>query len=257
MRTPADDWENLALMAGTPERIKFIGFKSEALKPLTGMTLAQVAAKRGTPPEDTMLDLVIEDHSRVETAYFMMSEDNVRLGIRQPWVSFGSDAESSAPEGVFLKSSCHPRAYGNFARLLGRYVRDEKLLTLEEAVRRLTGLPAENWKLRDRGCLYAGCYADLVVFDPAAIRDHATFEEPRQYATGVRDVFVNGVQVLKDGEHTGARPGRVVRGPGWCGWQAGGCGSKTAAEPADGSAGARAAGTGSTPEASRPAATGR
>lgn len=170
-----------------------------------------------------MIDLVIEDRSRVDTAYFLMSEDNVRLGIRQPWVAFGSDAESSAPEGVFLLSSTHPRAYGNFARLLGRYTRDEKQITLEEAVRRLTRLPAQNWKLRDRGCLYAGCFADVVVFDPARIQDHATFDKPQQYATGVKDVFVNGVQVLKDGEHTGARPGRVVRGPGWCGWQTDGC----------------------------------
>jgi len=227
MRTPTDAWENLALAAGSPERIRFIGFKSEALKPLTGMTLAQVAAKRGTDHEDTMIDLVIEDHSRVDTAYFLMSEDNVRLGIRQPWMAFGSDAESSAPEGVFLLSSTHPRAYGNFARLLGRYSRDEKLITLEDAVRRLTRLPALNWKLRERGCLYAGCFADLVVFDPARIQDHATFDKPQQYATGVKDVFVNGVQVLKDGEHTGARPGRVVRGPGWCGWQAGGCSGAT------------------------------
>jgi len=232
MRTPTDAWENLGVAAGSPDRIRFIGFKSEALKPLTGMTLAQVAAKRGTSPEDTMIDLVIEDHSRVDTAYFLMSEDNVRLGIRQPWVAFGSDAESSAPEGVFLLSSTHPRAYGNVARLLGRYVRDEKVITLEDAVRRLTRLPAQNWKLRDRGCLDAGCYADLVVFDPARIADHATFDKPQQYATGVRDVFVNGVQVLKDGEHTGALPGQVVRGPGWCGWQSGGCGAASAASPA-------------------------
>ncbi len=184
---------------------------------LTGMTLAEVMSQRGASAEDTMIDLVIEDHTRIETAYFLMSEDNVKLGIKQPWVAFGSDAESSAPEGVFLKSSTHPRAYGNFARLLGRYVRDEKVITLPDAIRRLTRLPADNWKLKDRGCLDAGCYADLVVFDPATIEDHATFEKPQQYATGVRDVFVNGVQVLKDGEHTGEKPGRVVRGPGWSG----------------------------------------
>jgi N-acyl-D-amino-acid deacylase len=170
--------------------------------------------RRGTSAEDTMIDLVLEDHTRVETVYFLMSEDNVRLGIKQPWMSFNSDAESSAPEGVFLKSSTHPRAYGNFARLLGRYVRDEKVITLPDAIRRLTRLPAENWKLKDRGCLDPGCYADLVVFDPAKIADHATFTSPRRYATGVRDVFVNGVQVLRKGEHTGAKPGRVVRGPG-------------------------------------------
>ncbi len=217
MRTPTNDWENLGMLAGSPDRIKFIGFKTEELKPLTGMTLAEVMSQRGASAEDTMIDLVIEDHTRIETAYFLMSEDNVKLGIKQPWVAFGSDAESSAPEGVFLKSSTHPRAYGNFARLLGRYVRDEKVITLPDAIRRLTRLPADNWKLKDRGCLDAGCYADLVVFDPATIEDHATFEKPQQYATGVRDVFVNGVQVLKDGEHTGEKPGRVVRGPGWSG----------------------------------------
>ena len=215
MSTPSDAWENLYLHAGSPERVKFIGFKTEKLKPLTGKTLAEVMRLRGTDAEDTMIDLVIEDGSRVDTAYFLMSEDNVRLGIAQPWVSFGSDAEASAPEGVFLKSSTHPRAYGNFARLLGRYVRDERVLTLEDAVHRLTGLPAANWKLAQRGCLEPGCHADLVVFDPATIADHATFDAPQQYATGVEHVFVNGVAVLLNGEHTGARPGRVVRGPGW------------------------------------------
>jgi N-acyl-D-amino-acid deacylase len=217
MRSGTDAWENLGRMAGSPERILFLGFKNPALKPLTGKTLAQVAADRGTSPEDTMIDLVVENHARVETAYFLMSEDNVRLGIRQPWVTFGSDAESAAPEGVFLKSSSHPRAYGNFARLLGHYVRDEKLIPLEEAVHRLTGLPAGRWKLKDRGCLAEGCFADVVVFDPAAIQDHATYEKPQQFATGVRDVLVNGVPVLRDGKHTGAKPGRVVRGPGWTG----------------------------------------
>ena len=146
-----------------------------------------------------------------------MSEENVELGLKQPWVSLGSDAESSAPEGVFLKSSTHPRAYGNFARFLGHYVRDRKLMPLEEGIHRLTGLPAANWKLRDRGCLAVGCFADVVVFDPTTIADHATYNAPQQYATGVSDVFVNGVQVLRDGEHTGAKPGRVVRGPGWKG----------------------------------------
>jgi N-acyl-D-amino-acid deacylase len=202
-------------MAGSPDRVKFIGFRKAALKPLTGMTLAQVMKKRGTPAEDTMIDLVIEDHSRVETAYFLMSEDNVKLGIRQPWVAFGSDAESSSPEGVFLKSSTHPRAYGNVARLLGHYVREENVITLPDAIRRLTNLPAENWKLANRGCLDPGCYADLVVFDPAKIIDHATFDKPQQFATGVSDVFVNGIQVLRSGKHTGAKPGRVVHGPGW------------------------------------------
>jgi N-acyl-D-amino-acid deacylase len=215
MRAPSDEWENLYRMAGSPERVKFIGFRNEKLKPLTGKTLAEVMAMRGTSAEDAMVDLVIEDHSRVDTAYFLMSEDNVRLGIAQPWVSFGSDAEASAPEGVFLKSSTHPRAYGNFARLLGKYVRDERVLTLEDAIRRLTRLPATNWKLENRGCLDPGCYADLVVFDPATIQDHATFDQPQRYATGVVHVFVNGTQVLRDGEHTGAKPGRVVRGPGY------------------------------------------
>jgi N-acyl-D-amino-acid deacylase len=223
IKTPTDAWENLYLMAGSPERVKFIGFRNEALKPLTGKTLAEVAAERGTSPEDTMIDLVIADHSRVDTAYFLMSEDNVKLGIAQPWVSFGSDAEASAPEGVFLKSSTHPRAYGNFSRLLGHYVREENVLTLSEAIRRITRLPAENWKLKDRGCVAVGCYADLVVFDPDTIIDHATFDRPQQFATGVTHVFVNGTQVLRDGEHTGAKPGRVVRGPGWCGWTQNGC----------------------------------
>ena len=217
MRSKTDAWENLGRMAGSPDRILFLGFKNPALKPLTGKTLAQVAADRGTSPEDTMIDLVVENHARVETAYFLMSEDNVRLGIRQPWVTFGSDAESAAPEGVFLKSSSHPRAYGNFAKLLGRYVREEKLIALPEAIHRLTGLPAERWKLKERGCLAAGCFADVVVFDPATIQDHSTYEKPQQFATGVRDVLVNGVPVLRDGEHTGAKPGRVVRGPGWRG----------------------------------------
>ena len=217
MRNPPAGEENLLLLAGETDRVKFIGFKDPALKPLTGKTLAEVMAMRGTSAEDTIIDLVIEDHSRVDTVYFLMSEDNVRLGIAQPWVSFGSDAEASAPEGVFLKSSNHPRAYGNFARLLGRYVREEKIVSLPEAIRRLTRLPAANWKLQDRGCIDPGCYADVVVFDPATIIDHATFDAPQRYATGVSHVLVNGVKVLENGEHTGARPGRVVRGPGWDG----------------------------------------
>ena len=217
MRNPPAGEENLHLMAGGNDRVKFIGFKDPALKPLTGKTLADVMSMRGTSAEDTIVDLVIEDHSRVDTVYFLMSEDNVRLGIAQPWVSFGSDAEASAPEGVVLKSSNHPRAYGNFARLLGKYSRDEKIVSLPEAVRRLTRLPAANWKLKDRGCIDPGCYADVVVFDPATIIDHATFDAPQRYATGVSHVLVNGVRVLENGEHTGARPGRVVRGPGWDG----------------------------------------
>jgi N-acyl-D-amino-acid deacylase len=231
MRSPTDAWENLWLMAGSADRVQFIGFKTAKLKPLTGKTLAEVAKMRGTSPEDTMIDLVIEDHTRVDTAYFLMSEDNVELGLSQPWVALGSDAESSAPEGVFLKASTHPRAYGNFARFLGHYVRDRKIAPLPDAIRRLTRLPAENWKLKDRGCLDPGCYADVVVFDPATIADHATFEKPQVFATGVSDVVVNGVPVLKNGKHTGARPGRVVRGPGWCGWTPEGCPEAPALKP--------------------------
>jgi N-acyl-D-amino-acid deacylase len=217
MKEPTDAWENLRLLAGAADRVLLIGFRNEALKPLTGKSLGEVAEERSASVEDTILDLIIEDDSRVGAAYFLMSEDNVELGLRQPWVSLGSDAESSAPEGVFLKSSTHPRAYGNFARFLGHYVRDRQLISLPEAIHRLTGLPAQNWKLEDRGCLDPGCFADVVVFDPESIRDHATFDDPRQYASGVSDVFVNGVQVLRDGNHTGATPGRVVRGPGWTG----------------------------------------
>lgn len=218
MSEPSDEWENLWRLAGDADRVLLIGFRNEALKPLTGKTLADVAEMRGTSVADTIIDLIVADDSRVDTAYFLMSEENVELGLSQPWVSLGSDAEASAPEGVFLKSSTHPRAYGNVARFLGHYVRDRNLIPLEEAIHRLTGLPAANWKLRDRGCLDAGCYADIVLFDPAEIRGHATFDDPQQFATGVRAVFVNGVQVLRDGEHTGATPGRVVRGPGWTGW---------------------------------------
>ena len=215
MQTPTAAWESLYLAAGSPDRVLLVGFKQEALKPLTGKTLAEVAKMRRRSPEETAIDLVIDDDSRVETVYFLMSEDNIRKQIRLPWVSFDSDAASMAPEGVFLKSNPHPRAYGNFARLFARYVRDEKVITIEEAVRRLTSLPAANLKLQRRGALKPGHYADVVVFDPATIQDHATFEKPHQYSTGVKHVFVNGVQVLKDGEHTGATPGRFVRGPGY------------------------------------------
>jgi len=202
------------VLAGSPERVKFIGFKNEKLKPLTGKTLAEVARMRGKSPEETAIDLVIEDGSRVGTVYFLMSEANVRKQIMLPWVSFCSDAESSAPEGVFLKASAHPRAYGNFAKLIGRYVRDEELIPLAEAVRKLTTLPAENLRIKQRGALKPEYFADVVVFDPETVQDHATFEKPLQYSTGVIHVFVNGKQVLKDGEHTGAKPGRAVLGPG-------------------------------------------
>ena len=214
MQKPGSDWENLYIGAGADKMI-LAGFKNEKLKPLTGKTLAEVAAMRGKSPEETAMDLVVEDGSRVGTIYFLMSEDNVRKQIQLPWMSFGSDAESQAPEGVFLKSSTHPRTYGNVARLLGRYVRDEKLIPLEEAVRRLTSLPATNLRIEGRGALKPGYYADVVVFDPATIADHATFEAPQRYATGVRDVFVNGTAVLRGGEHTGATPGKAVRGAGW------------------------------------------
>jgi N-acyl-D-amino-acid deacylase len=217
MRTPDKSWENLLLAAGSPERVLLVGFKSEKLKPLTGKTLGAVARMRKTSPEDTAIDLVIEDHTRVSTVYFLMSEDNVKLGLSQPWVSLGSDEAAPAPEGVFLKSNPHPRAYGTFARFLGHYVRDEKVTTLPDAIRRLTALPAENFKLQGRGCLAPGCHPDIVIFDPQTLGDRATFEKPQQYATGVVDVFVNGVQVLKDGEHTGAMSGQVVHGPGWTG----------------------------------------
>ena len=218
MQEDTDDWENLGLLAGY-DKVLLSGFRNSDLRQYIGMTLSQVAEMRGTPPEETAMDLVLEDGSRVGVVYFLMSEENVRKQIRVPYVSFDSDAGSIAPEGDFLKYNPHPRAYGNFARLLGKYVRDEKVIPLNEAVYRLSGLPASNLKIRDRGLLKEGYYADVVVFDPATIQDHATFEEPHQYSTGVYHVFVNGEQVLKDGEHTGATPGRVVRGPGWTGWK--------------------------------------
>lgn len=215
MSEPSDQWENMYLGAGTPDSILLVGFKSEALKPLTGKTLKEVAEMRGTDPRYTAMDLIIEDGSRVSTVYFSQSEDVVRKAVGLPWVSFNSDEASMAPEGVFLKSSAHPRAYGSFARVLGKYVRDEQVLSLQEAVRKLAALPAHNLRIDRRGELKEGYFADVVVFDPGTIQDHATFVDPHQYATGMVHVFVNGVQVLKDGEHTGATPGRFVRGPGW------------------------------------------
>lgn len=214
MKARGKDWENLYLGAG-PDKMLLIAFKNEKLKQYTGKTLAEVAKLWGKSPEETAMDLVIKDGSRVGTVYFLMSEENVRRQVALPWMSFGSDAESAAPEGVFLKSSTHPRAYGNFARLLGRYVRDEKIIPLQEAVRRLTSLPAGNLGIANRGALEVGRFADLAIFDPQAIRDRATFEKPQVYSEGMRHVFVNGVQVLRNGEHTGATPGRVVRGRGW------------------------------------------
>lgn len=211
---PSADWENSYHEAGDASKVLCVSFKNDALKPLTGKSLAEIAALRGADPVETAMDLVIEDDSRVGCVYFTMSEDNVRREIGLPWVSFCSDSASLAPEGVFLRSNPHPRAYGSFARLLGKYVRDEGLIPLEEAVRRLSALPADNMKLDRRGRLLPGHFADVVVFDPATIQDHATFDRPHQYATGVRDVLVNGVAVLRDGEHTGAMPGRVINGPG-------------------------------------------
>jgi N-acyl-D-amino-acid deacylase len=214
MTTPGDEWENLLLAAGG-EGTLLVGFKNEALRSYAGKTLAEVAKLRGTSVQDTAMDLVVEDGSRVQVVYFLMSEDNVKRQIQLPWVSFGSDAPSIAPEGVFIKTSTHPRTYGNFARLLGKYVRDEHVIPMAEAIRKLTALPAETLKVADRGRLAVGMFADVVAFDPQTIADRATYQQPHQYAIGVRHVWVNGVQVLKDGEHTGATPGRVVRGPGF------------------------------------------
>src|SRR6476619_5330536 len=210
----SDKWENLYLAAGSPEKILLVGFKSEKLKPLTGKTLAEVAKMRGKDPIDTAMDLIAEDESRISTVYYVMSEENVKKELRKPWISFGSDEASQAPESPFTKSNPHPRAYGNFARVLGKYVRDEKVLSISDAIHRLSGLPATNLGLDHRGFLKEGMFADVVVFDPAKITDHATFDKPHQYATGVKHVFVNGVQVIKDGEHTGAKPGRALWGPG-------------------------------------------
>ena len=214
VRTPTKEWENLYMLTGSPDRILLASFKSESLKPLTGKTLAEVAKMRGKDPIETIMDLLLEDRSRIGTIYFLMNEENIKKQIQQPWVSFGSDAASIEAEGVFLKSAAHPRAYGNFARLLGRYVRDEKVISLTEAVCRLSGLPATNLGLDHRGFLQPGMFADVVIFDPQTIADKATFPVPHQYSVGVRDVFVNGQQVLKNGESTSARPGRALWGPG-------------------------------------------
>src|SRR6266567_3501253 len=214
VQTPSDEWENMYLAAGSPEHILLSEFKSQKLKPLTGKTLAEVAKMRGKDSIDTAMDLIAEDGSRIGTIYFMISEENIKKELAKPWISFGSDEASQAPEGVFLKSNPHPRAYGNFARVLGKYVRDEKVLPMSDAIHRLSGLPATNLGLDHRGFIKEGMFADVVVFDPATIADRATFEKPHQYAVGVKHVFVNGVQVLKDGEHTGAKPGRALWGPG-------------------------------------------
>jgi N-acyl-D-amino-acid deacylase len=215
MRAPAKGWENLYQLAGGAENVLLIGFKQEALKPLIGKTIAEVAKQRGKSPEDTIIDLVIEDDSRVDTAFFLMSEDNIRRNITWPHLMFGSDEGAYSPEGVFLESNAHPRAYGTFARLLGKYVREEKVISLEEAVRRLTSLSADSLRIKDRGRIAVGNFADIVVFDAATIADAATFEKPHQLSAGVAHVFVNGVLTVSNGAHTGAKAGRVVRGPGW------------------------------------------
>ncbi len=214
VKIDSDKWENLYLAAGSPDKILLVGFKSDKLKPLTGKTLAEVAKMRGKDPIDTMMDLIAEDESRIGTIYFVMSEDNVKKEVAKAWISFGSDEASQAPEPPFTKSNPHPRAYGNFARVLGKYVRDEKVIPMKEAIHRLSGLPATNLGLDHRGFVKEGMFADVVVFDPATITDRATFEKPHQYAVGVKHVFVNGVQVIKDGEHTGAKPGRALWGLG-------------------------------------------
>ncbi|MEP6603410.1 MAG: D-aminoacylase [Spartobacteria bacterium] len=214
VKIDSDKWENLYLAAGSPEKILLVGFKSEKLKPLTGKSLADIGKARAKDPIETLMDLIAEDESRIECIYFLMSEENVKKELAKPWISFGSDEASQASEGPFLKSNPHPRAYGNFARVLGKYVRDEKIVTMPEAVRRLSALPATNLGLDHRGFLKEGMFADVAVFDPATIADRATFEKPHQYAVGMKHVFVNGAQVLKDGEHTGAKPGRALAGPG-------------------------------------------
>jgi N-acyl-D-amino-acid deacylase len=215
MRESRNGWENMYLQAGSPDKILLVGFKSQKLKPLTGKTVAEIAKLRNKSSEETVMDLIVEDDSPIDTVYFTQSEENLRRKVSLPWVSFCSDSPSLAAEGVFLKSSVHPRAYGSFARLLAKFVREEQLLTLQEAVRKLAALPAENLRLDRRGRLLQNYFADVVVFDPAKIQDHATYAKAHQYATGMIHVFVNGVQVLQDGNHTGAKPGRFVRGPGW------------------------------------------
>jgi N-acyl-D-amino-acid deacylase len=227
MRDPAPTWENLLQRAG-PQGALLLAFKNPDLKPLTGKTLAEVAKMRGVSPEEAAMELVAEDGSRVGVAYFLMSEENIRRQVALPWVSFGSDAEAPAPEGVFLKSSAHPRTYGNFARVLAKYVRDERVISLQEAIRRLSAFPAETLSLSDRGRLKSGYFADVVVFDPKTIQDLATYDKPHQLAVGVQDVWINGIAALRDGEATRAPSGRFVRGRGWTGAPRGGCRSSSA-----------------------------
>jgi N-acyl-D-amino-acid deacylase len=227
MRNPNPTWENLYVRAGAAGTL-LLEFKNPALRPLIGKTLADVAAARGVSPEDAAIDLVIENGARVEVAYFLMSEDNIRRQVALPWVSFGSDEAAPAPEGVFLQANHHPRAYGNFSRLLAKYVREDRAITLQEAIRKLTSLPATNLSLQRRGRLRQGYFADIVVFDPATIQDHATYERPHQLSTGVEDVWVNGIRALKDGVATGAASGRFVHGRAWTGAPGGGCRASSA-----------------------------
>ena len=215
MNTSSGDWENLYYAAGSPDKVLLLSFKQDSLKKYDGKTLAEVAKIRGSTPEETAIDLIVQDSTRVGVGYFLMNEENVKKQLALPWVSFGSDAASYTNEGVFLKSSAHPRAYGNFVRVIGKYARDEKVISLQQAIYKLAKLPAGNLKLKRRGELKPGNFADIVIFDPATVTDHATYGKPHQYATGVSDVFVNGVQVLKGGNHTGATPGRFIHGPGW------------------------------------------
>lgn len=217
MNSNPQEWENTYYGAGGADGVLLLSFRVDSLRKYIGKTLAEVAKIRGTSPEETAMDLIVQDSTRIGVAYFSMDSNNVKREIAIPWMSFCSDAESLSPEGVFLKTNVHPRAYGSFIRVLGKYARDEQALSLADAVRKLSKLPATNLKLKKRGELKAGNYADIVIFDPATVKDNATFEKPHQYATGVIDVFVNGVQVLKDGEHTGAKPGRFVKGPGYKG----------------------------------------
>ena len=215
MNSKTDQWENFFYAVGTPENILVVGFKEDSLKKYIGKSLAAVAKMRGKSAEETAMDLIVQDSTRVECIYFLMDENNVKKQIAIPWLSFGSDEGSFEPAGVFLKSNPHPRAYGNFSRVLGKYVREEKIISLQEAIRKLSKLPATNLKIKNRGEIKTGNYADIVIFDTAKINDKATFEKPHQYAEGMIHVFVNGKQVLKDGEHTGATPGQFVKGPGY------------------------------------------
>jgi N-acyl-D-amino-acid deacylase len=214
MKSKTDEWENFYYAVGSPDKILVVGFRQDSLKKYIGKSLAEVAKMRGVSPEETAMDLIVQDSTRVECIYFLMDEENVKKQIAIPWLSFGSDEGSYEPAGIFLNFNPHPRAYGNFARLLGKYVREEKIISLQEAIRKLTKLPASNLKIQKRGELIVGNYADIVIFDPQKIQDHATFEKPHQFATGMIHVFVNGIQVLKDGEHTGKKPGKFVKGPG-------------------------------------------